>query len=75
MERLNEELDLLLARLPNEMDVRERLDSLVSVYPFKPLKATLGESFSASYVKLKMQEWDEYSKHLTEWERTTTLDC
>ena len=34
MERLNEELDLLLARLPNEMDVRERLDSLVSVYPF-----------------------------------------
>ena len=34
MERLNEELDLLLARLPNERDVRERLDSLVSVYPF-----------------------------------------
>ena len=34
MERLNEELDLLLARLPNEMDVRERLESLVSVYPF-----------------------------------------
>ena len=39
------------------------------------LKATLGDSFSASYVKLKMQEWDEYSKHLTEWERTTTQDC
>ena len=34
MERLNEELDFLLARLPNERDVRERLDSLVSVYPF-----------------------------------------
>ena len=34
MERLNEELDLLLARLPNERDVRERLESLVSVYPF-----------------------------------------
>ena len=34
MECLNEELDLLLARLPNERNVRERLDSLVSVYPF-----------------------------------------
>ena len=41
----------------------------------KPLKAMLGDSFSASCVKLKMQEWDEYSKHLTEWERETTLDC
>ena len=35
----------------------------------------VGDSFSASYVKFKMQEWDEYSKHLTEWERETTLDC
>lgn len=34
MERLQEELDALLARLPNEEDVRRRLDSLVSVYPF-----------------------------------------
>ena len=34
MERLIDEIDVLLARLPNEEDVRERLDSLVSVYPF-----------------------------------------
>lgn len=34
MERLKEELDSLLARLPNERDVRERLDRLVSLYPF-----------------------------------------
>ena len=34
MERLQEELDSLLARLPNERDIRERFDSLVSVYPF-----------------------------------------
>ena len=51
------------------------LDAIRAFDKDKALKAALGESFSASYVKLKMQEWDEYSKHLTEWERTTTLDC
>ncbi len=34
MEHLQEELDALLRRLPNEQEVRDRLDSLVSVYPF-----------------------------------------
>ena len=51
------------------------LDAVRAFDKDKALKAALGDSFSASYVKLKMQEWDEYSKHLTEWERTTTLDC
>jgi len=39
------------------------------------LKATLGEAFSGSYVKMKMAEWNEYSRHLTDWERQQTLDC
>ena len=34
MEHLQEELDLLLAQRPNEQEVRDRLESLVSVYPF-----------------------------------------
>ena len=51
------------------------LDAIRAFDKDKALKAALGDSFSASYVKLKMQEWDEYSKHLTDWERTTTLDC
>ncbi|MFC5068922.1 type III glutamate--ammonia ligase [Flaviflagellibacter deserti] len=34
----------------------------------------LGE-FVPSYVKLKMEEWNAYSRHLTEWEREATLDC
>lgn len=34
MEKLQEELDSLLSRLPNEQEIRTRLDSLVSVYPF-----------------------------------------
>ncbi len=34
MEHLQEELDSLLAQLPIEQEVRDRLESLVSVYPF-----------------------------------------
>ncbi len=34
MEHLQEELDSLVAQLPNEQEVRDRLESLVSVYPF-----------------------------------------
>ena len=34
MEHLQEQLDLLLAQLPNEQEVRDRLESLVSAYPF-----------------------------------------
>ena len=34
MERLWKDLDSLLARLSNEREVRDRLESLVSVYPF-----------------------------------------
>ena len=34
MERLQEELDRLLAQLPNEEQIRDRLSSLISFYPF-----------------------------------------
>ena len=34
MEHLQQELDSLLKQLPNEQEIRDRLDSLVSVYPF-----------------------------------------
>lgn len=39
------------------------------------LRTALGEPFAASYAKLKRQEWDGYMRHLTAWERETTLDC
>ena len=28
-----------------------------------------------NYVKLKNQDWDTFNKHLSSWERETTLDC
>ena len=38
------------------------------------LKQMLGNEFSASYVKMKMQEWNSYVSHFSEWERANTLD-
>lgn len=38
------------------------------------LKQALGTEFSASYIKLKMQEWDSFISHFSEWERQHTLD-
>ena len=57
-------------RLPlNLLDALRALDSSAA------LKAALGESFVASYVKLKHSEWNEYAAHLSQWERQATLDC
>ncbi len=50
------------------------LDALREFDKDKSLKATLGEEFSASYLKLKHQEWNAYTAHLTQWERDNTLD-
>ncbi len=39
------------------------------------LREALGGEFCRAYVKIKLAEWNEYSRHLTEWERQQTLDC
>ncbi len=38
------------------------------------LKQMLGNEFSASYVKMKLQEWTDYMTHFSQWERDNTLD-
>lgn len=38
------------------------------------MKEYLG-GFVASYSTLKHGEWDDYARHLTQWERDNTLDC
>ena len=38
------------------------------------LKTKLGAEFSASYVKLKGQEWNSFVSHFSRWEREHTLD-
>ena len=39
------------------------------------LRGVLGDEFSNAYVKLKSAEWNSYASHLTDWERSRTLDC
>jgi glutamine synthetase len=39
------------------------------------LQTALGPEFSEAFIKLKTNEWNTYCRHLTQWERDTTLDC
>ncbi len=51
------------------------IDAIRAFDKSKALRSALGEEFSSAYVKLKTDEWDRYSAHLTQWERDQTLDC
>ncbi|MGY3617205.1 type III glutamate--ammonia ligase [Bradyrhizobium sp. USDA 10063] len=50
------------------------LDALRALEGSKLLSESLGE-YVPAYLKLKHQEWNDFSRHLTQWERETTLDC
>jgi glutamate---methylamine ligase len=51
------------------------LDALRALEKSAVLKNALGAATVASYLKLKHDDWNAYARHLTEWERQTTLDC
>jgi glutamate---methylamine ligase len=51
------------------------LDALRSLEGSQILRSGLGEDVVASYLKLKHDDWNAYSRHLTDWERQTSLDC
>jgi glutamine synthetase len=51
------------------------LDALRAFDADQPLRAALGEPFAASYAALRRADWTAYARHLTQWERDTTLDC
>ena len=51
------------------------LDALRAFDQSSILREGLGDEFSSAYLKLKYDDWNKYSRHLTEWERETTLDC
>ncbi len=56
-------------RLPLNM-----LDALREFDKDKGLKAAMGEEFSAAYLKLKHQEWNDFTSHFSQWEKDNTLD-
>jgi glutamine synthetase len=51
------------------------LDALRAFEKSTLFRDTFGTEFTAAYVKLKTDNWNEYSRHLTAWEQDTTLDC
>jgi glutamine synthetase len=51
------------------------LDALRAFERSTVLRDRLGNEFVTSYLKLKQADWNDYARHLTEWERRTTLDC
>jgi len=51
------------------------LDALRLLDKSKPLRAALGDDLIDAYVKLKNNEWQDFTAHLSEWERQNSLDC
>ena len=51
------------------------LDSIRTFETSKVIREGFGDQFVDSYVKLKNKEWESYSRDLSPWERSTTLDC
>ena len=50
------------------------LDALRDYDKDKGLKTAMGEEFSASYLKMKMQEWNSFVGFFSQWEKDNTLD-
>ena len=50
------------------------LDSLRSFQNNKTMRSILGAEFADSYVKLKMNEWNSYMQHFSDWEHQNALD-
>jgi glutamine synthetase type III len=51
------------------------LDALRLTEKSQLLRRELGDEFVDSYIKLKTREWNEFTRHLSDWERANTLDC
>lgn len=51
------------------------LDALRLFHASEELRAQFGAEFCDAFYKLKMNDWQKYSRHLTQWERDAYLDC
>ena len=51
------------------------LDAIRDFDKSKIIREGFGDNLVNSYVKLKNQDWTTFNKHLSSWERETTLDC
>ena len=51
------------------------LDAIRKTQSSQSLKTALGEELVNSYCKLKMEQWNNYTKSISQWEYDNTLDC
>jgi len=51
------------------------LDAIRLTDKSKFVREAMGDELINAYVKLKNDEWNSYTSHLTQWERDHTLDC
>jgi glutamine synthetase len=51
------------------------LDALRNLEKNTYLRQAIGEEAMTGFLNLKNAEWNQYCRHLTQWERDTTLDC
>ena len=51
------------------------LDALRLLENSAVLRGALGDAFIDAFLKLKLQEWQSYTSHLSDWERTNAIDC
>jgi glutamine synthetase type III len=51
------------------------LDAIRLLDDNKIMRKALGDEFIDAFVKLKMADWNEFTHHLSTWERQHTLDC
>jgi glutamine synthetase len=51
------------------------LDAIRHTESSKSLKAAMGQELIDAYCKLKMNQWDDFTRSISQWERDNTLDC
>ena len=64
-----------LARLKVKRLPLNLLDALRLTRSSPLLRDAWGDDTVDAYVKIKLEEWKAFGRHLTQWERDTTLDC
>ncbi len=50
------------------------IDAIRALGRSRVFKQALGAEFTSAYVKIKTDEWNDYSRHQSNWELTHTLD-
>lgn len=50
------------------------LDAMREYEKDEGLKSAMGQEFSHSYIKMKLQEWDSFVSYFSQWEKDHTLD-